>query len=336
MTRLRTLIQTAAMVSLALSPEAVRAQTYLVENITSSSIGTVAAATTGTTVFRNASGAISVVSGNGAVVGGSATAQLVSIRCFDQILFLQFCGDSSNKARIRVGRTGTPTGRAHNLAEIGVYSGTGTIGSGTNETTGTVDVTLAGWTGGNQLRTFWIYYNFPISGDDTGGLTGLATSFFYVYATANPSVPTSGQIGSVTATVKKSLSIGKVSDLRFGSMFKPSSGSYVATISGVTGALSASPTSAAGNLLTSATGAATYTIAGEPNATFSLSYPSTMTMTAGGSSLTATLSSATTTGTKTMPVTGTMPLVIGGSITVGSAQAYGAYSGSFSVTVAYN
>lgn len=336
MTGLRTHIQISAGVLLALSSGAARAQTYVVESVTPWSIGTVAAATTGTTTFFNSSGTVSVVSGNGQVVSGPATAQVVSVRCYDQLIFLQFCADSSNKARIRVGRTGTPTGRAQNLAEIGVYSGSGTIGSGTNETTGTVDVTLSGWTSGFQVRTFLINCYFPISGDDSGGATGLATSYFYVYAAANPTVPTSGLVGSITATVKKSLSITKVSDLRFGSMFKPSSGSYVATISGVTGALSASPTSAVGNLLTSATGAATYTIAGEPNATFSLSYPSTMTMTAGGSSLTATLSSATTTGTKTMPVTGTMPLVIGGSITVGSAQAYGSYSGSFSVTVAYN
>ncbi len=336
MTGLRYLIQVFAGALLALSPLAARAQTYVVESITPWSIGTVSAATTGTTTFLNSFGTVSVVSGNGRVISGPASAQIVSVRCYDQLIFLQFCASSSNKARIRVGRTGIPIGRAQNLAEIGVYSGTGTIGSGTNETLNTVDVTLSGWTASNQVRTFRIDCHFPISGDDTGGSTGLATAYFYVYAAANPTVPTVGLTGSITATVRKSLSITKGSDLRFGSMFKPASGSYAVSISNITGVLSALPLSAVGNLLSSATGAATYTIAGEPNATFSLSYPSSMTLNAGASTLTATLSSATAAGTRTMPFTGTMPLTIGGTITVDSAQAHGSYSGSFNVTVAYN
>ncbi len=57
-----------------------QAQTYTVQSITAPNFGTVAAATAGTTTFRN-NGSASVVSGSGEPVSSSVTRGSVTIRC---------------------------------------------------------------------------------------------------------------------------------------------------------------------------------------------------------------------------------------------------------------
>ncbi len=314
-----------------------RAQTYTVQTITVEPFGVVASATIGTTVFRILSNANtrSVVSGSGGLIGSTAaTRSTVTIRCVNGTPATNNCNVVTNLARIKIGSNNTFTGRAQTTSNYTVTAGSGvTLGAVTTNGDGSIEFTMGGWTASAQNRTFTLGMNIGVNGNDVGGTTGAATSSFYARAAKNPTTPVTGISQNATITVRRSIVVTKLSDLAFGTMLVPT-GSGSVIINPTTGARTTSgtaPTLITGPLF----GRAAYTITGESGSTFTITVPATFTMTNGTTTLTVTTSRSNAAGTYTL-TGGTFSFGMGGTLPVTAATTRGQYTGSVTLTMAYN
>jgi hypothetical protein len=142
-----------------------------------------------------------------------------------------------------------------------------------------------------------------------------------------------------TGTILQPISLTKDSDLAFGLIVRPSSGTNTVTINQTTGARALS---GGGNaaLVTSTTSRATYTVGGEGASTFSITVPANFNMTRSGGSetLAVTLTPTATSGTLSgsAGASGTATFGVGGAFPLDNTTVTGAYSGTFNTTVAYN
>lgn len=140
---------------------------------------------------------------------------------------------------------------------------------------------------------------------------------------------------SASTTIIQPISISKSTDLAFGTIVKPSSGTSTVSVS-TAGVRSITGTAVAAN----ATGVsrALFNVTGEGASVFSISVPSSFNMTSGANSLvvstTASAASATLSGS--LGAQGSASFGVGGSFLLASNTASGAYSGNFVVTVTYN
>lgn len=314
------------------APPSLRAQSFSVNSITASkpSFGVVAAAASGNTVFRiTPAGTVSVVSGNGGdTSAGTESAATITIRCSG--------GGACNGATalVKIWPTTTVSGRASTATNLTVASGTGTVGTVTTNSDGSIEFPLTGFTGtGNKTLTMGL--DLTIAGDDASTSTSAAARW-RVGVAKSPTVPTGySQQTNAIATVRKAISLTKNSDLAFGAIRAPDSGNSVVTINATSGARTL--TSGGAVLLGGiTTGRAQYSISGQASTSISISVPASLTLVrAGGGSLTSTLT-ATASGTQTLSAAGTFSLGVGGALTVPSGTAGGNYSGTFTVTVGYN
>ena len=169
-----------------------------------------------------------------------------------------------------------------------------------------------------------------------------AAKFIVALAVAASAVPAFAQAtGSVTTngttTIVQPVTISQNSALSFGTIVRPISGSGTITIG--TGADSVSATGGA-IALRGTTSRARYTLTGEGGEVVSITMPATFAMTKSGApDLTVTLTRApagNATLSGTAGTTGTAALDIGGSFPISSTTVAGDYSGSFTVSVAYN
>jgi hypothetical protein len=154
-------------------------------------------------------------------------------------------------------------------------------------------------------------------------------------------VPALAQSSSVTTngttTIVEPVTIAQNSALSFGTIVRPISGSGTVTIG--TGADTVSTTGGA-IALSGTTSRARYTLTGEGGQIVSITMPASFNMSrSGATDLAVTLTrspagNATLSGTAGS--TGTAALDIGGSFPISSTTVTGAYSGSFTVSVAYN
>ena len=129
-------------VLLAAWPMPTVAQTYAINSVSTTDIGKVAAAASGTTVFTvdPSSGTITKKSGNGARVSVAATRSLVTISCGNQ------AACTTDKPKITIAQTGTPTNRANPLTLF------------TLSTTGaTASIVTAPGTGNTITATLGVY-----------------------------------------------------------------------------------------------------------------------------------------------------------------------------------
>lgn len=171
--------------------------------------------------------------------------------------------------------------------------------------------------------------------------TKLALCAGAIFATAAPAFAQSSATQSTTGTTKiiQPITLTKDTDLAFGSVVKPTSGSNTVTIAAADGdrALSGGGDAV---LATSSSGRATYTVSGEGGQTFSISAPSTFNMTRQGGSETISVnltpSAASGTISGSLGSAGSATFGVGGSFSVSSTTASGSYSGTFDATVAYN
>jgi len=128
------------------------------------------------------------------------------------------------------------------------------------------------------------------------------------------------------------ITLGKGTDLRFGELFVGGSpGTCVVSPLGVR-----SSTGGVGLGGTYSTGAATFTVGGDPLAAFSVTLPGATTMTSGVDGMTVNGFTSDPDGAGQLDAVGIQTLTIGATLNVGANQAPGDYSGSFSVTVSYN
>jgi hypothetical protein len=140
-----------------------------------------------------------------------------------------------------------------------------------------------------------------------------------------------------STTIIQPITLTKVTDLTFGTVVKPTDTTTTVTINATTGARSFAGGNAVGGG-TASSGRATYTVGGEGGQTFSISVPGTFTLTSGANSVTVipVVSAATGSVSGTLGSAGTASFGVGGSFPVDTTSASGAYTGSFSATVAYN
>jgi hypothetical protein len=161
------------------------------------------------------------------------------------------------------------------------------------------------------------------------GAAALSAIASTAFAQASATVTTTG-----TATIIQPIALTQSAPLTFGTIIK--GGANTITIDKSTGARTI--TGAGTAVGTVAGGRAVYTITGEGGQAYSLTV-GTLTMASGGNTLPVTLTpSIATSGnlTGTVGSTATLAFGIGGAIVLSSATATGAYSGTFTVQVAYN
>jgi hypothetical protein len=321
-----------ALVISAVGLHEVAAQTYTVTiSASTPDLGNVVSAPTGSTIFTvdEATGVVSRLSGTGVRLSTANTRATVTVTCSN----VNAC--TTTNVAVRVGSIGTPAGRAGALTNFTAESGTATI-SGTPTGTNPLDLTLTPLpkTGG---RTFYVGADLPILADDSGRATGAASSGFYVYAIKSGSTPTAGSTaGLAIARVYRPISTTLNSNLAFGRLVRPASGSGTVTVNATTGAR----TLTAGVALASpAATRASYTVTGEGGQAFSIAVPTSFVMNTGGGSLTV-ATSTTASGSQVLSSAlgsaGTYGFGVGGSFPISSATSPGSYSGTFGVTVQYN
>jgi hypothetical protein len=81
---------------------------------------------------------------------------------------------------------------------------------------------------------------------------------------------------------------------------------------------------------------ANFTVEGQPNANINVTYPNSVTLTRAGGTETLTIYLTSSMGGGQIGSGGTVQFNIGGQVTLASSTVIGAYSNSFTVTVAYN
>lgn len=174
-----------------------------------------------------------------------------------------------------------------------------------------------------------------------GALSAAAVAGFAASAHAQASA---SQSTTASVTIFRPILLTKDSDLSFGTIVRPLAGSGTVVISQTDGSRSLTGSGALLNTgapnTQAAPGRATYTVSGEGGQTFVITVPPTFNMTRAGGSETiqVDLTPTATTGTlsNALGQAGTATFGVGGQILVESTTPSGAYSGTFTTTVAYN
>lgn len=151
---------------------------------------------------------------------------------------------------------------------------------------------------------------------------------------------TASTTGAGSITVIRPLTITKNADLKFGTVVRPATGSGTVAVS------AAGARTVAGGVVGLASGdtpqAAQFTIDGEGGQSISVTIPVTFTMANGTDSLTVTTSNnlagsaAAQSLSNALGSAGSLSFRVGGSVPVGLTTVTGAYTGTFTVSAAYN
>jgi hypothetical protein len=190
--------------------------------------------------------------------------------------------------------------------------------------------------GPNSSKTLYVGADFGVGGDDSGLATGLAESDFFAWAAETPTPPTTGAIGRFQAQVFRGLAITKTSDLVFGSVARPPTGSGSVMIDPATGARSTAGSVVGFTLPTPSQ--AVFNVTGEGGQAFSISVPATIAMSGPQAMVVTTTNSASTSPvlSGSIGAQGAYGFGVGGVAPIDSSTQVGAYTGSFTVTVSYN
>jgi len=135
---------------------------------------------------------------------------------------------------------------------------------------------------------------------------------------------------SAFAKVITPITITKTADLNFGTIISGPAGTVTVTPAGVETAAGASIVSPNPNV-----SAAQFNVTGEPSTAYSISLPSSITISNGAQTMTVDNFSSTPTPNGLLSGLGAQSLQVGARLNVLANQAVGSYSGTFSVTVAY-
>jgi hypothetical protein len=318
---------------LALAAPGQIAHAQVVQSIDTTDIGSIVSAPNGDTVFQisPSTGIVTKQSGNGVRLSTGTARSLVTVYCDSKT-----CDKQTLK--VEVGDVGTPTNRARALTNFTAAAGTASLGP----VTGTNPITFSTTTAirSRNSLTFYIGMDFPIAGNKGGLPTGVSTSGFYVYvcAPAGTCTPTAGSNGLAVASVLRPIAVTVGSNLIFGSVLRPLSGT--GTVSLDTSGQRAVANGAIG-LAVPTPKAASYTVKGEGGQLISVSIPPSFTMVRSGGSETLTVSTTndvvtSPTLSNTLGKGGTYTFDVGGSFPLDSSVPLGTYTGTFAVTVQYN
>jgi hypothetical protein len=308
------------------------ASSHYTVTVATPDLGAITAGSVGDTDFRidPNSGTTTVVSGSGVRTGAGGARALVTVSC----AAVQ-AGDCSLPVNMRVAPIGTPIGRARTVTNIQIASGTAVITSAP-VTLGAAITFAIGPIGPNSQKTFWVGADLDIAGDDSGLPTGAAESDITVWAADHPTAPIASGNGGFRAEVIRGLSIGKTSDLVFGSVVKPPSGSGAVVIDPASGARTLS--GGVVGIATPPPTRATFSVTGEGGQAISVTVPASFQMT-GPQVITVTTTHSVTGAavlSGVLGAQGSYAFGVGGSAPITSVTPDGSYTGAFTVTVAYN
>jgi hypothetical protein len=306
------------------------ASTFHVQ-VSPADLGRVTSAASGDSVFLvdPTAGVVTEQSGAATRSSSGPARAVVTITCTAQV-----AGDCTKNINVKFAITGSPSGRQRALTRLTFQLGTATIGPGSGPgPPGQTFVTIAPVAPGSSA-TIFIGGSMTIAGDDSGLPTGLSETDFSISAGETTSLTPIGT-GAMQATVIRSLSISKTQDLTFGTVSTPQTGSGTVTIDPATGVRT---TVGAVGYSSPAPGQATFNVTGEGGQAFSVTVPATFQMT-GPQAMTVTTSNSVT-GTPLLSGSlgsqGSFNFGVGGAIALSSTTPNGNYTGSFTVTVAYN
>ncbi len=136
-----------------------------------------------------------------------------------------------------------------------------------------------------------------------------------------------------SARIVSPLQITKTADLKFGNVAAgPAAGTVDMAITDVRTATGGVTLISAGNV----SNAAAFDIIGAPDATFTISLPSTILIASGANDMQVDNFVSSLGATSALDALGASALKVGATLNVAANQAVGLYTGSFDVTVAYN
>ena len=310
------------------------AQNFTVSAIGAADFGNIVAAPSGVSTFRAsaATGAVTKLSGNAVRLSTGSVRSLVTVACGNQ----NAC--NSANASVTVTVTGSPTGRATALQNftVSVAGATATITQ--TPGTGSAITFRIGPVGRNSSRTFWIGYDLPINGNNSAAATGNASANMVVTISRTNGGRANSRTGTVTARVFRGIAVMRGANLGFGRIVLPRSGNGTVTLDPVTETVSVSGNGTAA-LGSPAPSAASFAVSGEGGQSVSITVPSTFIMTGSSGSLTVT-TNPTLSGVQTLSGAlggaGSLAFDVGGSFPVTASTPSQVYTGTFSVTVAYN
>ena len=137
---------------------------------------------------------------------------------------------------------------------------------------------------------------------------------------------------TATARIITPITLTNTQGLAFGNIASSSSiGTVTITPAGVR--------SHTGGVTPSAIGTynnAIYTATGEPNATYSITLPASVTISSGSNNMTVNNFTSDPTPTGLLSGAGSQTINVGATLNIGASQATGNYSGTYDVTIAYN
>jgi hypothetical protein len=162
-----------------------------------------------------------------------------------------------------------------------------------------------------------------------GALAAVAGVASVAHAQTSATATSSG-----SATVVEPFSANKISDLAFGTIVKPTTGTATVSVD-VSGSRSLTGTVAVGG----GAGAAQFQVLGQGGQAYSVTVPGSFNMTAGTNTLVVTTTDNSGGGGTLSGSVGTYSTAtfgVGGAINLTTGTASGAYTGSFTVTASYN
>jgi len=137
---------------------------------------------------------------------------------------------------------------------------------------------------------------------------------------------------NVSASIVPAISISKDTDMNFADVV--AGGSAGTVVLSAAGARSVTGGATVGN--SAGVAAASFTVSGDPSSTYSITLPSSATISSGGNNMTVNTFTSSPSGTGTIGGGGTQSLTVGATLQVGANQVQATYTGTFDVTVAYN
>lgn len=150
---------------------------------------------------------------------------------------------------------------------------------------------------------------------------------------------TTSASGSIA--VMQPITLAKNTDLSFGTVIRPASGNGTVTVDPSTGARSVTGgIGTVNNGPITAVTRATFTVGGEGGSNFTVTVPASFAITRNGNQdpITVTLTSTAASGTlsNAFGTAGSSTFGVGGQLSLSNGTPSGSYTGTFSVTVAYN
>lgn len=327
----RAAILCALTLGITVSAATVKAATYTIDIGNPLDIGSVVSASAGDTVFQinPTSGLVTIQSGFGRRITNSSVRSTVTVGCKPVQSSQINC--QTNNVQIQVGAIGALTGRARALTNFSVAMGTATL---VTPPTGTNPITFRiGPIGPNQSKTFYIGADFPVAGNDAGLPSGPGANGFYANITGLVVV---GDTDKGRVNAFRALAITKISDVNFGTIQLPVSGTSLVTLNPANGRRTITGNAAA--FPTPAPTTAVFAVSGEGGQTFSLSIPNTTNVVGPATLVVALTNTATASPTLsgTLGAGGTYPFNVGGSLSLTPTTPTGAYSGVFVISLDYN